>query len=101
ERQPHNNARYDLHTGKPPDALYPRTLIMLADNATYLFPAFADSWYWSKRNVVLGNQEFGGSNMKRTLALLVACAFLIAAPLSAHHSTAMYTGSKTVTGKVL
>jgi hypothetical protein len=40
--------------------------------------------------------------MKRTLALLMVCAFLIAAvPVSAHHSTAMYTGSKTVTGKVL
>ena len=40
--------------------------------------------------------------MKRTLALLVVCAsLLMAGPLSAHHSTAMYTGSKTVTGKVL
>jgi hypothetical protein len=40
--------------------------------------------------------------MKRTLALLVVCALLLmAGPLSAHHSTAMYTGSKTVTGKVL
>ena len=40
--------------------------------------------------------------MKRTLALLVVCALMIAAaPVSAHHSTAMYTGSKTVTGKVL
>lgn len=40
--------------------------------------------------------------MKRTLALLGVCALLIvAAPLRAHHSTAMYSGSKTVTGKVL
>jgi len=40
--------------------------------------------------------------MKRTLALLVVSALLATvAPLSAHHSTAMYTGSKTVTGKVL
>jgi hypothetical protein len=40
--------------------------------------------------------------MKRTLGLLVVCALLIGvAPLSAHHSTAMYTGSKTVTGKVV
>ena len=40
--------------------------------------------------------------MKRTLALLVICAVLIGvAPLKAHHSTAMYTGSKTVTGKVV
>ena len=40
--------------------------------------------------------------MKRTLALLVVCGLLLmAGPLSAHHSTAMYTGSKTVTGKVL
>ena len=40
--------------------------------------------------------------MKRILALLVVCSLLIAvAPLSAHHSTAMYTGSKTVTGKVV
>lgn len=40
--------------------------------------------------------------MKRTLALLVVCALLtMAGPLSAHHSTAMYTGQKTVTGKVL
>src|SRR5258705_13938324 len=40
--------------------------------------------------------------MKRTLALLVVCAlFISAAPLSAHHSTAMYTGSKTVSGKVV
>jgi hypothetical protein len=40
--------------------------------------------------------------MKRTLALLVVCAlFITVAPLSAHHSTAMYTGSRTVTGKVL
>jgi hypothetical protein len=40
--------------------------------------------------------------MKRTLALLVVSTLLLmAGPLSAHHSTAMYTGSKTVTGKVL
>lgn len=40
--------------------------------------------------------------MKRTLALFGICAFfVVAAPLSAHHSTAMYTGSKTVTGKVV
>ena len=40
--------------------------------------------------------------MKRTLALLVICVLAVAAvPLSAHHSTSMYTGSKTVTGKVL
>lgn len=40
--------------------------------------------------------------MKRTLALLVILGLLAAVmPLSAHHSTAMYTGSKTVTGKVL
>jgi hypothetical protein len=39
--------------------------------------------------------------MKRTLALLVGCAFLFAAaPTRGHHSTAMYSGSKTVTGKV-
>ena len=40
--------------------------------------------------------------MKRTLALLTVCALLIvAAPLSGHHSTSMYQGSKTVTGKVV
>jgi hypothetical protein len=40
--------------------------------------------------------------MKRTLALLGVVALLITtAPLGAHHSTAMYTGSKTVTGKIL
>ena len=40
--------------------------------------------------------------MKRTLALLVVFGVLAAvAPLGAHHSTAMYTGSKTVTGKVV
>jgi len=40
--------------------------------------------------------------MKRTLAFLVAFGlFSAAAPLRAHHSTAMYSGSKTVTGKVL
>jgi hypothetical protein len=42
------------------------------------------------------------ATMKRPLALLVVCALLmVVAPLSAHHSTAMYTGSKTVTGKVI
>ena len=40
--------------------------------------------------------------MTRILALLLVCACLIAvAPLEAHHSTAMYTGSRTITGKVL
>ena len=40
--------------------------------------------------------------MMRTLALLSVCAVLVAAlPVSAHHSTAMYTGSKTITGKVV
>ena len=40
--------------------------------------------------------------MKRTLALLSVCALLFTtAPLSAHHSTAMYQGSKTVSGKVV
>jgi hypothetical protein len=41
--------------------------------------------------------------MKRTLvAMLVICGLLyVAAPVSAHHSTAMYTGSKTVSGKVV
>ena len=40
--------------------------------------------------------------MKRTLALLAVFGLLLSvAPLSAHHSTAMYTGSKTVTGKVV
>jgi hypothetical protein len=49
-----------------------------------------------------GNSKSEDSHMKRTLALLVVCAlFITVAPLSAHHSTAMYTGSRTVTGKVL
>ena len=41
--------------------------------------------------------------MKRTLVvLLLVFGFLfVAGPVSAHHSTAMYTGSKTVTGKVV
>ena len=40
--------------------------------------------------------------MARTVALLLIGAWLIAvAPLSAHHSTAMYTGSRTVSGKVV
>lgn len=40
--------------------------------------------------------------MKRMLALFGLCALLtVPASLNAHHSTAMYTGSKTVTGKVL
>jgi hypothetical protein len=41
--------------------------------------------------------------MKRTLALLVVCAlFIVAAPISAHHSTAMYDNQnpKTITGVV-
>jgi hypothetical protein len=52
---------------------------------------------------MLGNPEFGGSAMKRTLALLVGCAlFMLAAPISAHHSTAMYDSAnpKTITGTV-
>ena len=40
--------------------------------------------------------------MKRTLAFLVALGlFAAVTPVRAHHSTAMYSGSKTVTGKVL
>ena len=40
--------------------------------------------------------------MSRILALLLVCAALAtAAPLGAHHSTAMYTGSKTISGKVV
>ena len=40
--------------------------------------------------------------MSRILALLLTCACLIAvAHLGAHHSTAMYTGSRTITGKVV
>ena len=40
--------------------------------------------------------------MSRILGLFLACACLIAvAPLGAHHSTAMYTGSRTITGKVV
>ena len=40
--------------------------------------------------------------MARILALLLGCALLCAvAPLGAHHSTAMYTGSRTIIGKVL
>jgi hypothetical protein len=40
--------------------------------------------------------------MARTLALVLGCALLIAgAPLGAHHSTAMYTGSRTISGKVV
>lgn len=40
--------------------------------------------------------------MARILALLLGCALMIAvAPVDAHHSTAMYTGSRTITGKVL
>ena len=39
--------------------------------------------------------------MARIVALF-ACAWLsVAAPLSAHHSTAMYTGSRTISGKVV
>ena len=40
--------------------------------------------------------------MTRILALVVVVALLGAAPpLTAHHSTAMYTGTRTVSGKVL
>ena len=40
--------------------------------------------------------------MKRTLTIVLVCAFfLTVGQVSAHHSTAMYTGSKTVTGKVV
>src|SRR5262245_35477029 len=41
--------------------------------------------------------------MKRILALLSLCAVLMTmvTPLGAHHSTAMYTGSRTITGKVV
>jgi hypothetical protein len=40
--------------------------------------------------------------MKRALALLVVCGLLVAVtPVTAHHSTAMYSGTKTVTGKVV
>ena len=41
--------------------------------------------------------------MKRTLVImLVIYGFLcVTAPVRAHHSTAMYTSSKTITGKVL
>ena len=40
--------------------------------------------------------------MSRILALFLVCAALAtAAPLGAHHSTAMYTGSKTISGKVV
>jgi hypothetical protein len=41
--------------------------------------------------------------MARTLALLLVCALLLtsATSIDAHHSTAMYTGSRTVTGKVV
>src|SRR5215831_16244838 len=40
--------------------------------------------------------------MRRILALLTLCAALMAVtPVVAHHSTAMYTGSRTITGKVL
>jgi len=54
------------------------------------------------QNVVPGNLESEDFHMKRTFALLVVCAlFISAAPLGAHHSTAMYTGTKTVSGKVL
>jgi hypothetical protein len=37
------------------------------------------------------------------LALVAICAVLVIAgtPLGAHHSTAMYTGSRTITGKVV
>jgi hypothetical protein len=41
--------------------------------------------------------------MKRIMVvILVVCGLLyVVGPVSAHHSTAMYTGSKTVTGKVV
>lgn len=39
--------------------------------------------------------------MARTLALFLCASLVTVAPLGAHHSTAMYTGSKTVTGKVV
>ena len=40
--------------------------------------------------------------MSRILGLLLVCACMVAAaPLGAHHSTAMYTGSRTITGKVV
>jgi hypothetical protein len=40
--------------------------------------------------------------MTRILALVLACGlFSTGASLGAHHSTAMYTGSRTVTGKVV
>ena len=40
--------------------------------------------------------------MRRIAALLLVCALLsLGAPLGAHHSTAMYTGSKTISGKVV
>jgi hypothetical protein len=54
------------------------------------------------RHFVVAIKNFGGSGMKRTLALLVLLGlFAAVAPVRAHHSTAMYSGSKTVTGKVL
>jgi len=40
--------------------------------------------------------------MRRILSLVVVFAlFITVAPLRAHHSTAMYAGTKTVTGKVV
>jgi hypothetical protein len=48
-------------------------------------------------------KDSGGSGMKR-LPLFFAAVFgwlFVVGPVSAHHSTAMYTGSKTVTGKVV
>jgi len=68
----------------------------------YLLPAAVGVWYSFNPNFVSGKSESEEFHMKRTLALLVIGAlFITVAPLSAHHSTAMYTGSKTVTGKVL
>jgi hypothetical protein len=68
----------------------------------YLLPAAGGVWYCCDPNVVPDNSELEDIHLKRTLALLVICAlFITAAPLGAHHSTAMYTGTKTVTGKVL
>ena len=40
--------------------------------------------------------------MRRILALLTLCAAVMTVvPAAAHHSTAMYTGSRTITGKVV
>jgi len=40
--------------------------------------------------------------MRPIAALLLTCALMMTTvPLGAHHSTAMYTGSRTITGKVV